>query len=29
VREWVNGVVSMYEEVDVIYRLLDILEGRM
>jgi hypothetical protein len=29
VRKCVNGVVSNYEEVVVVYRLLDILEGRM
>jgi hypothetical protein len=29
VQKCVNGVISSYEEVVVIYRLLDILEGRM
>jgi hypothetical protein len=29
VRKWVNGVVSIYEEVVVVYRLLGILEGRL
>ena len=28
-RKCVNGVISSYEEVVVVYRLLDILEGRM
>jgi hypothetical protein len=29
VQKCVNGVISIYEEVVVVYRPLDILEGRM
>jgi hypothetical protein len=29
VQKCVNGVISSYEEMNVVYRLLGILEGRM